>query len=130
MQIGYDNKLAHMIESGADFFIMPSLYEPCGLNQIYSLRYGTLPIVRATGGLDDTVEQYNEDSGEGTGFKFFDATERAIYNTVGWAISTYYDRPQHYRAMQKRAMQKSFSWEDSAKRYEAAYEHAISLKKV
>ncbi len=129
VQIGYDNTLAHKIEAGADFFIMPSLYEPCGLNQIYSLRYGTLPIVRATGGLDDTVEQYDESTGEGTGFKFFDATERAIYNTVGWAISTYYDRPQHYRAMQKRAIQRSFSWKDSANRYETAYEHAIQIKK-
>ena len=129
VQVGYDNTLAHLIEAGSDFFIMPSLYEPCGLNQIYSLRYGTLPIVRATGGLEDTVEQYDEATGEGTGFKFFDATERAIYNTVGWAVSTYYDRPQHYKIMQKRAMQRSFSWEESAKRYETAYEHAIAIKK-
>lgn len=126
VQIGYNNILAHKIEAGADFFIMPSLYEPCGLNQIYSLRYGTLPIVRATGGLDDTVEQYEEANGKGTGFKFFDATERAIYNTVGWAVSTYFDRPDHYKAMQKRAMKKSFSWDDSAKRYEEAYVHAIA----
>ncbi|MCD6336604.1 MAG: glycogen synthase GlgA [Candidatus Marinimicrobia bacterium] len=129
VQIGYNNTLAHKIEAGADFFIMPSLYEPCGLNQIYSLRYGTLPIVRATGGLEDTVEQYDETTGEGTGFKYFDATERAIYNTVGWAVSTYYDRPHHYRAMQKRAMQKSFSWDDSAKRYETAYDQALAIKK-
>ena len=129
VQIGYNNTLAHKIEAGADFFIMPSLYEPCGLNQIYSLRYGTLPIVRATGGLEDTVEQYDETSGEGTGFKFYDATERAIYNTVGWAVTTFYDRPKHYRGMQKRAMQRSFSWEDSAKRYEAAYEQALTIKK-
>jgi starch synthase len=129
VQIGYDNELAHKIEAGADFFIMPSLYEPCGLNQIYSLRYGTLPIVRATGGLDDTVDQYDETNGSGTGFKFFDATERAIYNTVGWAVSTWYDRPEHYRGMQERAMHKSFSWEDSAERYEAAYEKAQEIKK-
>lgn len=129
VQIGYNNILAHKIEAGSDFFIMPSLYEPCGLNQIYSLRYGTLPIVRATGGLDDTVEQYQEANGKGTGFKFFDATERAIYNTVGWAVSTYYDRPEHFKAMQKRAMKKSFSWDDSAKRYQAAYETAISIRK-
>lgn len=130
VRIGYNNSLAHLIEAGADFFIMPSLYEPCGLNQIYSLRYGTLPIVRATGGLDDTVEQYEEESGEGTGFKFFDADERAIYNTVGWAVSTWYDRPSHYKAMQKRAMMKSFSWEDSAARYEVAYDKAIEIKKA
>jgi starch synthase len=129
VQIGYDNRLAHGIEAGSDFFIMPSLYEPCGLNQIYSLRYGTLPIVRATGGLEDTVEQYEESSGNGTGFKFNDPTERAIYNTVGWAVSTYYDRPGHYKAMQKRAMKKSFSWKESAERYETAYERAIAIKK-
>ncbi len=130
VQVGYNNTLAHKIEAGADFFIMPSLYEPCGLNQIYSLRYGTLPIVRATGGLEDTVEQYVEETGEGTGFKFFDATEQAIYNTVGWAVSTWYDRSEHYKAMQKCAMQKSFSWEDSAARYEAAYDKAIEIKKT
>jgi len=130
VQIGYDNTLAHKIEAGSDFFIMPSLYEPCGLNQIYSLRYGTLPIVRATGGLEDTVEQYVEETGEGTGFKFFDATEKAIYNTVGWAVSTWYDRPDHYKTMQQNAMQKSFSWKDSVTRYEAAYDKAIEIKKT
>lgn len=123
-RIGYDNELAHGIEAGSDFFIMPSLYEPCGLNQIYSLRYGTLPVVRATGGLDDTVEQYDESSGEGTGFKFYDATPRAVYNTVGWAVSTYYDRPGHYKAMQIRAMEKDYSWEKSTIRYEEAYKRA------
>jgi len=127
--IGYDNDLAHLIEAGSDFFIMPSLYEPCGLNQIYSLRYGTLPIVRATGGLDDTVEQYDEATGEGTGFKFYDATPRAIYDTVGWAVSTYYDRPEHYGEMQQRAMKRSFSWDESASRYESAYERALRISK-
>ena len=127
-RIGYDNELAHRIEAGADYFIMPSLYEPCGLNQIYSLRYGTLPIVRATGGLDDTVEQYDEASGEGTGFKYYDPTPRAIYDTVGWAISTYYDRPEHYREMQQRAMKQSFSWDESASRYESAYERALKIR--
>src|SRR5205814_9623404 len=93
--VGEVEQLAHWIEAGADFFLMPSRYEPCGLSQIYSLKYGTLPIVRATGGLNDTVQQYDEATGNGTGFKFFDATVRAIYDTVGWAVSTYYDRPQH-----------------------------------
>ena len=69
--IGYNNELSHWIEAGADFFVMPSMFEPCGLNQIYSLRYGTLPIVRATGGLDDTVQQYEESTGDGTGSKFW-----------------------------------------------------------
>lgn len=130
VHIGYDNVLAHAVEAGADLFLMPSLYEPCGLNQIYSLRYGTLPVVRATGGLDDTVEQYDESSGTGTGFKFYDATPRAIFDTVGWAVSTYYDRPKHYRAMQERAMKKDFSWEESTLRYEEAYRRAKEVKKT
>lgn len=130
VQIGYNNKLAHKIEAGSDFFIMPSRYEPCGLNQIYSLRYGTLPIVRSTGGLEDTVEQYNEKNGDGTGFKFNDLTERSIYDVVGWAISTWYDRPNHYKLMQKRAMLRSFSWTDSAKHYEEAYAIAIASRKI
>ncbi|MDD3966231.1 MAG: glycogen synthase [Candidatus Neomarinimicrobiota bacterium] len=125
--IGYDNALAHQIEAGSDFFLMPSLYEPCGLNQIYSLRYGTLPIVRATGGLDDTVEQYVESDGSGTGFKYYDATPRAIYDTVGWAVSTYYDRREHYAAMQRRAMKQNFSWEESTNLYETVYQRAIKV---
>ncbi len=127
--IGYDNELSHWIEAGSDFFIMPSRYEPCGLNQIYSLKYGTLPIVRATGGLDDTVEQYNEFSGEGTGFKFWEASARAIYYAVGWAVSTYYDRPDHIRRMQRKAMQQNFSWEESARQYELAYLRAMEIKR-
>ncbi len=125
--IGYDNSLAHQIEAGSDFFLMPSLYEPCGLNQIYSLRYGTLPIVRATGGLDDTVDQYVESNGGGTGFKYHDATPTAIYNTVGWAVSTYYDRREHFNMMRRRAMRQDFSWEESAIRYENAYQRASEI---
>ncbi len=126
--IGYDNELAHWIEAGADMFLMPSRYEPCGLNQIYSLKYGTLPVVRATGGLDDTVEQYDEASGAGTGFKFDEASAHAIYYTVGWAVSTYYDRRHHWDAMVQRAMHQRFAWEDSARQYEQAYYQAIRNK--
>jgi starch synthase len=128
--VGQDDELAHWIEAGADFFLMPSRYEPCGLNQIYSLKYGTLPIVRATGGLDDTVQQYDEATGNGTGFKFFDATVRAIYDTVGWAVSTYYDRPQHISRMIAAAMAQDFSWERSAAIYEQAYAQAIANKQT
>ncbi|MFC1997769.1 glycogen synthase GlgA [Chloroflexota bacterium] len=127
--IGYNNELAHWIEAGSDFFIMPSRYEPCGLNQIYSLKYGTLPIVRATGGLEDTVWQYNETTGEGTGFKFLEASSGGIYYTVGWAVSTYYDRPNHYMKMQQEAMMQSFTWEESALQYELVYQQAIEIKK-
>ncbi len=124
--IGYSNELSHIIEAGSDFFIMPSLYEPCGLNQIYSLKYGTLPIVRATGGLEDTVEQYDEKTGYGTGFKFLDPHSSAVYNTAGWAISTWYDRHKHIELMRKRAMIKDFSWEKSAEAYSKLYEKAIA----
>lgn len=127
--IGFDNYRAHLITAGCDFFLMPSLFEPCGLNQMYSQHYGTLPIVRATGGLDDTVDNYDESSGSGTGFKFWDATPDALYYTVGWAISTYYDRPEHIRKMIRYAMSKDFSWESSARHYIQAYHKAIDNKK-
>ena len=126
--IGYNNEVAHWIEAGADFFIMPSIYEPCGLNQMYSLKYGTLPIVRATGGLDDTVQQYVEADGSGTGFKFWETSPEAIYYTVGWAVSTYFDRPQHIQRMVQAAMAQDYSWEKSAAEYVAMYERAITYR--
>lgn len=126
--IGYNNQLAHWIEAGADFFIMPSIYEPCGLNQIYSLKYGTLPIVRATGGLDDTVQQYDERTGDGTGFKFWEPSPNAIFYTVGWAVSTFYDRPQHMAKMVHTAMHQDYSWEKSAAQYEELYAQAMLNK--
>ena len=119
--IGYDEIRSHLIEAGSDFFLMPSLYEPCGLNQLYSQVYGTLPIVRATGGLDDTIEQYNEETGTGTGFKFYDIDPHALYNTLGWAVSTYFDRPKHMESMIKQAMKKDYSWSISAELYIGIY---------
>ncbi len=126
--VGYHNKKAHLIEAGADFFLMPSLYEPCGLNQIYSMKYGTLPIVRETGGLKDSVEQYDEVLGAGTGFHFEAPNSDAIYYTVGWAISTYYDRPDHFKVMRERGMKTNFCWQDAAKEYEALYDRALGRK--
>lgn len=126
--IGYNDELSHWIEAGSDFFLMPSVFEPCGLNQLYSLRYGTLPIVRATGGLDDTVFQYNENTGTGTGFKFWEPSPSAIYYTVGWAVSTYYDRPHHIHKLRIAAMSQDFSWQASAKTYEQVYQQAIERK--
>lgn len=126
--IGYNEELSHWIEAGADFFIMPSLSEPCGLNQMYSLRYGTLPIVRAVGGLDDTVQQYDEATGVGTGFKFWEASPRAIYYAVGWAVSTFFDRKEHIQQMIRAAMAQDFSWERSAGEYVRLYERAIAYK--
>lgn len=127
--IGYSNELSHWIEAGSDFFLMPSRYEPCGLNQMYSLKYGTLPIVRATGGLEDTVQQYDERSGAGTGFKFWESSARAIYYTVGWAVSTYFDRRQHIEQMRAAAMAQDYSWAKSAQAYVRLYEQAIRVKR-
>ncbi len=123
--ITYSNRLAHRVEGASDFFLMPSKYEPCGLNQLYSLRYGTLPIVRRTGGLADTVEQYKENTGEGTGFLFDEISPMSIYYTVGWAVSTWYDRPAHIDKMRREAMSRRFSWDKSAKRYRELYQWSL-----
>ncbi|MDR2864371.1 MAG: glycogen synthase [Spirochaetaceae bacterium] len=122
--IGYSEKLSHLIEAGSDFFLMPSRYEPCGLNQMYSLLYGTPPIVRRTGGLADTVKNYNETTGEGTGFMFDDLTPQAIYNTIGWTVWAYYNRPKQINEMRKRGMKSDFSWDASAKKYLEMYKDA------
>ena len=124
----YNDPLAHLIEAGADFFLMPSAYEPCGLSQMYSLRYGTLPIVHQTGGLADTVECYDEETGEGTGFVFEDLTPKAIANSVGWAVWAWYNRPEDISAMRARAMQQRFSWDASAARYVELYQWAIDRR--
>jgi starch synthase len=124
-RIGYSERQSHLIEAGADFFLMPSRYEPCGLNQMYSLAYGTLPIVRRTGGLTDTVENYNEKTGSGTGFMFDDLSPSSIYSTVGWAVWTWYNRREHIEAMRLRGMKKDFSWKKSAEKYVEVYEKAI-----
>jgi starch synthase len=126
--IGFDNYRAHLIEAGCDFFVMPSLFEPCGLNQMYSQRYGTLPIVRATGGLDDTVKNYDEAKGTGTGFKFWKPDADALYFTTGWAVSTYYDRPLHMQSMIAEAMAQDFSWKISTEKYMSVYQTAIGNK--
>jgi starch synthase len=123
--IGFSNELSHLIEAGSDFFLMPSLYEPCGLNQSYSMKYATLPIVRATGGLDDTVQNYDEATGAGTGFKFWETSGPALYDTIGWAVSTWFDRPKHIAQLRQQAMAQDFSWGDSARQYVAVYEHAL-----
>ena len=104
---------------------MPSRFEPCGLSQMYSQRYGTLPIVRATGGLVDTVQNYDERSGSGTGFVFQDLYPSSIANTMGWALSTYFDRPDHITAMRRQSMHLDYSWDRAAAEYEALYLEAL-----
>jgi starch synthase len=126
--IGYNNELSHLIEAGADFFLMPSAFEPCGMNQMYSLRYGTLPIVRATGGLDDSVENFDEQLLTGTGFKFRDLTPGALFDTVGWAVHTWYHRPDAMRSLVQNAMSRRFTWDESARKYVALYRQAVTMR--
>lgn len=120
VRIGFDDGMAHLIEAGADMFLMPSRFEPCGLNQMYSLRYGTVPIVRATGGLDDTVVNYNERSGRGTGFKFKEYTPGALVRTVKRALKLF-GRRKDWRALQLAGMKQDFSWDVSAREYVKVY---------
>jgi starch synthase len=127
--IGFSEPLAHRIEAGADLFLMPSRFEPCGLNQLYSQRYGTPPIVRATGGLDDTVINYDTVSGEGTGFKFHDLSPDALVETTRWALETYRERKDHFRAMQVRCMQKRMGWDLAADQYGEVYRWAIERRR-
>jgi starch synthase len=118
--IGFDERLAHLIEAGADLFLMPSRFEPCGLNQMYSLRYGTVPIVRATGGLDDTVAEVDAASEAGTGFKFLDYTPGALVATVERAFAVFRDR-ERWAAIQRRGMKQDHSWDASARAYVKLY---------
>lgn len=127
--IGFDNPLAHQIEAGADLFLMPSRWEPCGLNQMYSLRYGTLPVVRATGGLDDTVKNYNMQTSEGTGFKFSELSAVALAGATVWAMDTFYHRKDHWKNLVRRAMMERFNWEDAAKKYEQLYRWAVMKRR-
>jgi starch synthase len=123
--IGFDAKLAHLIEAGSDFFVMPSRYEPCGLNQMFSLKYGTLPIVRATGGLYDTVENYHQPTQTGTGFLFDEPTSSALEGTIGWALHTWYNEKEAIQKMRVRAMEQDVSWQEALKRYEHVFEKAL-----
>jgi starch synthase len=121
--IGFEEDLAHLIEGGSDLFLMPSRFEPCGLNQMYSLRYGTVPVVRATGGLRDTVQPVDPASGEGTGFVFEEYSADALWRALQAAIGLYRDKTR-WRRIQRAGMRQDFSWERSARAYEAVYERA------
>jgi starch synthase len=122
VEVAYDNSLAHMIEAGSDMFLMPSRYEPCGLNQIYSLKYGTVPVVRATGGLDDTIESF--DGKSGTGFKFQDYNSDALLAVIREAVAIYQDQKTWLKLMHN-GMKKDYSWASSAKQYAKIY-HSLS----
>ena len=120
--IYYSEALSHRIYAASDAFLMPSLFEPCGLSQLMALRYGTLPIVRETGGLKDTVEPYNEYEGTGTGFSFTNYNAHEMLNTIRYAQEVYYNSKRNWNKMVERAMNADFSWVVSAKKYEEMYE--------
>jgi starch synthase len=122
-RIGFDEGLAHLIEAGADLFLMPSRFEPSGLNQMYSMRYGTLPLVRAVGGLADTVRNFNARTGEGTGFSFDEYSAQALLNTLRWALEMYEDQAAWQR-LQRAGMSHDFSWDASAREYVKVYGRA------
>jgi starch synthase len=126
--IGFDDVLAHKIEAGSDIFLMPSHFEPCGLNQMYSLRYGTVPVVRETGGLDDTIESYEPTFDRGTGFKFIPYEAEALLATLQRALTLYRDRDAWARLM-RRGMQADFSWLKSAQAYGDLYATALAKRR-
>lgn len=119
--VDFDVALAQHIYAGSDLFIMPSAFEPCGLSQLNSLRYGTLPIVHETGGLKDTVEPFNPLTGEGTGFSFYDFRSSVMVETIDRALTVYYDEPKVWMSLVEQAMAKDFSWEKSTKEYIRVY---------
>ncbi len=122
---GYDNRLAHLLEAGADIFLMPSHYEPCGLNQMYSLRYGTVPLVRATGGLDDSITHFDPKTGSGNGFKFNDYTLSALQETLIEALELY-QKPKLWHRLRANGMRCDFSWKQSAEQYKELYKKIIN----
>ncbi|MBZ0158967.1 glycogen synthase GlgA [Candidatus Methylomirabilis sp.] len=127
VRIGFDVPLSHQIEAGADLFLMPSRYEPCGLNQMYSLVYGAIPVVRATGGLDDTIAQFDPVTGQGNGFRFEDSTADAFLQAIRQALVLYHEKALWHRLITN-AMAADFTWDRSAREYGQLYRHAAEKK--
>jgi len=130
VRIAYDNPLAHKIEGGSEMFLMPSRYEPCGLNQIYSLKYGTVPVVRATGGLDDTIEPFDPRSGQGTGFKFSAYSGPALLECLEQALRVYSKDARAWQRLVRNGMQRDFSWNHSAGEYEQLFQRTLRRRKA
>ncbi|NLH96828.1 MAG: glycogen synthase GlgA [Clostridiaceae bacterium] len=129
VNLEFNPKLAQMIYAGSDMFLMPSRFEPCGLGQIISLRYGTVPIVRATGGLAETIIDYDADNENGNGFSFSEFSSDAMLDAIDRAVRVYKNRPEEWKTLIKRAMKIDFSWDSSAKKYEELYKHTIEKRK-
>ena len=123
----YSNQLSHLVEAGSDFFLMPSIFEPCGLNQLYSLAYGTLPIVRAVGGLKDTVIDYDQDPDHANGFMFYDVNPNQLLNLLRRVVLLYIEQPEEMLRLKTQAMRSHFYWSDSAKHYEYLYQDALHI---
>jgi starch synthase len=123
-RIGFDESLAHRIEAGADIFLMPSRFEPCGLNQMYSMRYGTVPVVHGVGGLADTVVDYSPGNKEATGFVMVDYTPQALLETLNRALTVFADSVK-WLGLQRAGMQQDFSWDRSAREYVKIYQQAL-----
>jgi starch synthase len=124
VQFGYDETLAHRIEAGSDFFLMPSKFEPCGLNQMYSLRYGTIPIVRATGGLDDSVVDWAQDADAATGIKFSEYSARALAKAIRKAL-VLYSQPRLLEICRQNGMSEDFSWDKTVHDYMPIYQKLV-----
>ena len=120
--IYYSNERSHRIYAACDAFLMPSLFEPCGLSQLMALRYGTVPIVRETGGLKDTVQPYNEYEGTGIGFSFANYNAHEMMNTINYAKDVFYNRKREWNKLVERGMAVDYSWPASARKYEALYQ--------
>jgi starch synthase len=128
VRIGFDNSLAHKIEAGSDIFLMPSRFEPCGLNQMYSLRYGTIPVVHGTGGLDDSIDSYDRESAEGNGFKFESYDAESLLASLQQAMALYHDR-EAWEHLMRRGMKMDFSWANPARAYSDLYAKALEKRR-
>jgi starch synthase len=124
---GYNTELAHKIEAGADIFLMPSAYEPCGLNQMYSLKYGTIPIVRGVGGLDDTIENFERTTRRGNGYKFYEYSAERLLEKFYESLLVFYDKDM-WQVLQRNGMSADLSWEHSAHEYMDAYRRIIESR--
>jgi starch synthase len=132
VRLGFSNELAHRIEAGADIFLMPSRYEPCGLNQLYSLKYGTVPVVHATGGLADTITDLTDAtlaSGKANGFSFHDYTTAAMAEALERACKTYANRAT-WQQLVRNGMRQDWSWSHSAREYSRLYEHTLAHREL
>ena len=126
--IYYSEDMSHKIYAACDAFLMPSLFEPCGLSQLMSLRYGTVPIVRETGGLKDTVEPYNEYESTGTGFSFANYNAHEMMNTINYAKHVFYNKKREWNKIVDRGMLRDFSWTSSAKKYQKLYDGLLGSR--